>query len=130
MNAATPLGEIQVYSDKFDFIEAKKFLALKGPLAIEVIQDSMYPLWRYGEKLILKTIEDGPKVGMAVCFWHEGVIHHCIIKELSGSGFKVYFLNRDQNDFGEVEQKLLLGQIVGPKLSPLWRLRLWWRLRA
>lgn len=122
------MGSVQVYDDKFKFVEAKKFVSLKGPLSLKVVHDSMYPLWRYGHELVVAKVEEGAlKKGLPVCFWRDEIYHPCFVKELLPNGnFTVFFLNSDE-DFGEVEPQYLLGQIVSPKIGLLDRLKISFR---
>ena len=128
MSAYHPKSSIQIYADAFDFAEAKKFLAIKGCVRLNVVHDSMYPLWRYGQELIVdKLAPEKVAPGMAVLFWREGVYHPCLVKSVAENhDFEITFLNSDE-DMGQVESKFLLGQVVHPKLGLLWKLRLWFR---
>ena len=125
MGKPETFGSIQIYDDKFKFVEAKKFLTLKGPLSLKVVHDHMYPLWRYGHELIIKRVDDKNfKVGLPICFWRDEVYHPCLIKEIKGNGNLIVTFMNAEHDFGEVEPQFVLGQVAHPKIG------LWSRLKA
>ena len=123
MKPTQPTDFTQVYIDKFLFIEAKKYLSLKGPLGLDVVHDSMYPLLKFGMPLIVTKAQ--VRKGQLACFWKDDILHPCLISEVfSDQSFKAKFLNKDEV-LGPIDQKYFLGEIIQPKISIWWRLKLW-----
>lgn len=123
MNDTQDLCFVKVYTDKFYFTEAKKFLALKGPIGMNIVHDSMYPLLKFGTSI---TIAKGsPEKGMLACFWEEDIIHPCVISRInSDKSFEVKFLKTKDIE-GPIPEMFFLGKIISPKISLWWRLKLW-----
>ena len=120
MAKSQPSNIIRVYTEEFYFAEAKKYLKIKGPLAMEIVHDHMYPLLRYGMKVTIARPENQEiRVGQLACFWQEGMIRPCLITEVDGNqNFKVSFLNSDEL-LGKIPFKYFLGEIIHPKW-PWW----------
>lgn len=126
MNSLQPSDFIQTYIDKFQFVEAKKYLALKGPLGLNVVHDSMFPLLTFNTDLVIKRpIEGRPRSGKLSCFWHQNIVHPCLVTEVYEDGsFKVRFINKEEAP-RVYPKESFLGEIVSPKISLLWKFRLW-----
>ncbi len=120
MPDSQPSNITRVYTEEFYFAEAKKYLKIKGPLAMEIVHDHMYPLLRYGMKITISRAQDGQiRPGRLACFWQEGMIRPCLIEEVDDQGnFRVSFFNSDE-DLGIISSKYFLGEITRPKWS-------WW----
>jgi hypothetical protein len=122
---------IKAYNEKFDFVEAKKYLAHKGPLEMKIIHDGMYPLFRFGTKISIKKPKDGLiKKGKLACFWKEDIIHPCLVKEVyEDQSFEVLLL-KDKEVIGPIDSKFYLGEIVGPSIGPIWEIKLFYLCRV
>ena len=116
---------IQAYIDKFSFVEAKKYLALKGPLGLKVIQDNMYPLLRFDNLLVISHPPQGrAKAGMLACYWENDLVNPCYITKVYPDGsFKVRFINREDPP-RLYSSENFLGEIISPKLNLWWKLKL------
>jgi len=128
MDLANIPDAIQTYIDKFDFVEAKKYLALKGPLRLNIVHDNMFPLLRFNTTVILRKPPKGIRAGKLGCYWHNDQVHPCLITEVYNEGeFAIAFLNRESpsRTFSESQY---LGEIIYPKLNWWWKFKLW-RLR-
>lgn len=114
---------IQIFMDKFEFVEAKKFLALKGPLKCQVIQDHMYPILRFSHEITLKKPEKGLRAPMLACYWRDGQLHPCLINKVQDQKIEVLFTNTGKK-VCDLKEQDFLGEIAKPRLS------LWWRLKT
>lgn len=126
MSPSQPPDFIQAYIDKFQFVEAKKYLALVGPLGMNVIHDNMYPLLTINTSLTISRPPEGiPRTKRLSCFWHQDIVHPCLITHVFEDGsFKARFINKD--DPPRVFPKdSYLGEVVFPKVSMYWKWKLW-----
>lgn len=126
MSHDEPKSIINVYIDKFQFAQAKKYLAVKGPITMNVVHDAMFPLLSFNTSLVIERPPEGfPRAKKLSCFWHQEIVHPCLITQVFEDGsFKVRFLNR--NDPPRIfPSDSYLGEIVSPKVPLSWRLRFW-----
>ena len=121
---------ITTYMDEFTFVEAKKYLALKGPLRLNVVHDRMYPLFRFNTEIFLRKPHKGQiKEGQLACYWHNEILHPCIIKRVLPEGeYSVFFLNGEAPTRTFTESHYL-GEIIFPKPNIWYKLKLWWLKR-
>lgn len=123
--------EISIYMDKFEFVEAKKYLALKGPLKVKIVHDDMYPLFKFDQKVQLRKPPKGLKPYMLACYWNQEKLNPCLIESVYSDGtFKVKFLKKEAPPrvFSEMN---FLAEIPSSQVPLWWRLKFWlMRLRS
>ncbi|MCR9202943.1 MAG: hypothetical protein NXH75_00055 [Halobacteriovoraceae bacterium] len=126
MSPTQPANFIQAYIDKFLFVEAKKYLALVGPLGMNVIHDNMYPLLTINTSLIISRPPEGkPRSKKLSCFWYQDIVHPCLITHVYEDGsFKVCYLNKDDPP-RVFPNESYLGEITSPKVSLYWKWKFW-----
>ena len=115
---------IQVFNDQFQFVEAKKYLKIKGPLLLKVVHDHMYPLFRFSHELTIVKPKKLPiKKGSLICFWSKECFHPCILLttiDEETKTFKIAFLKEPEFEISkEYDVSALLGVIQSPRPGPI-----------
>lgn len=129
MSKSSKVPFIQVFNDQFQFVEAKKYLKIKGPLHLKVVHDHMYPLFRFSHDLTIIKPKNFPiKKGSLICFWAKGCFHPCIlltpINEETKT-FKITFLKEPEFEITkEYDVSAFLGVIQTPKPGPIDKIKI------
>lgn len=125
MEKGQPTDFITVFIDKFAFVEAKKYLALKGPLGMNIVHDSMYPLLTFSHSItIFRPPEGIPRRGKISVFWHQDTVHPCLVTKVFPDGsFKVVFINKEE-PARLFPKEAFLGEVSDPKISWWWKFKL------
>lgn len=109
-----------VYIDKFQFVSAKKYLALEGPIVFEAVHDRMYPLIKYGQKIRVEKVQNELKKGDLIVAWSEDeeMLYFGIFFGTKPDGHLNLFFTKDKI-IKTFPEKYLFGEITNIKL-PLW----------
>ena len=105
--AGLAYDRVDNYMDEFHFAQVQKYLRIKGPLCLEVVDDSMYPVLKYGDYLVLVLDKRGLKSSL-VAFWNKGKIRVGQVLNVRGDSFEVSFLNSGEPAL-KIEKRYVLG---------------------
>ncbi len=104
-----PEATQNVYIDKFQFVTAKKYLSLEGPINFKTVHDRMYPLIKYGQEVKVERKEGAFKYGDILAAWEEEFLYFGLYMGKSDEHIQLYFTkNRETKSFPE---SLVLGQV-------------------
>lgn len=111
-----------VYIDKFQFVSAKKHLALKGPIHFETVHDRMYPLIKYGQQVKVEKRRERLLLGDILAVWEDECLYFGLFIKLE-DGMVDLFFTKDQKT-KSFPETYILGQVTNIKIPLREKLKL------
>ncbi len=111
-----------VYIDEFQFVSAKKYLSLKGPIHFTTVHDRMFPLIKYGQEVRVEKLEDSYKQGDLLVAWEEEFLYFGLFLGRKEDHILLYFTK--EGEIKSFPDTYLFGRVTNIKVPFLERIKL------